>query len=77
MNRHYVKVICVHELNGKITPLYIVWDNGIRYKIDRILQCCQAASLKSGGSGMRYTCLFDQECRYLFHDHDKWFIEKR
>lgn len=77
MNRQYVEVLCRHTLQGELRPVSVIWNNGVEYKIDRILQCCPAASLKSGGAGMRYTCLFNQECRYLFHDHDLWFIEKR
>lgn len=77
MNHQTVDVICLHTSQGTMTPLFIVWNNGIKYKIDKILQCCQTVSLKSGNSGTRYTCLFNQECRYLFYNDNRWFIEAR
>lgn len=77
MLRQYVNVVCMYDIQGNIKPLFIIWDNGVKYKIDRIIQRCQAASLKSGGSGLRYTCLFENnQKRYLFLDDNRWFIEK-
>lgn len=76
MIRKYISVITLFDLSGNITPLFVVLNNGIKYKIDKILHKCPAASLKSGGSGIRYTCLFNNQIRYLFLDNNKWFIEK-
>ena len=48
-------------------------------KIDSIADERQAASLKSGGQGMRYTCKVTVEevlsDVYLFHDEELWFME--
>jgi len=48
-------------------------------KNDCITDERQAASLKSGGQGMRSTCkvMVDkvQSDVYLFHDEEHWFVE--
>ena len=72
----YVDVVCLCEKNGQVRPLYVVWDGNIKYQIDRITQIIPAASLKSGGMGLRYTCRFGTSMRYLFFEEGKWFIEK-
>ena len=75
MKKKFLSVVTLYDLSGNISPLFVVWDNGVKYKIDRVIQRCPAASLKSGGSGIRYTCLFNNQKRYLFLDQNKWFIE--
>ena len=72
----YVDVICKYSKNGNIMPLYIVWNNGQKYSIDKITQIIPAASLYSGGIGLRYTCCIGDQQRYLFLEEGKWFIEK-
>ncbi len=72
----YVDVIAHHHTDGKIKPLVIIWKNGVKYSIDKITQVMPAASLKTGGAGIRYTCFIQGARRYLFLDEDRWFIEK-
>ena len=74
--KQYVDVICIYTKTGQIRPMYIVWENGIRYPIEKITQIVPAASLYSGGIGMRYTCLIGSQQRYLFLEEGKWFVEK-
>lgn len=71
----YVSVIVQFSVEGKITPLSILWEDGREYEIDRILDVTRAASLKAGGQGMRYTCLIQGQRRYLFFDDVRWFVE--
>ena len=75
--KEYVEVICVYSKSGQIKPLFIVWQDGIKYKIDRITQIVPSASLYSGGMGMRYTCRIGSQTRYLFLEEGRWFIEKK
>ncbi|NLC96080.1 MAG: hypothetical protein GX675_00705 [Erysipelotrichaceae bacterium] len=77
MKRKYVSVVTLYDLAGNISPLFIVWDNGVKYKIDRVIQRCPASLFESGGSGIRYTCLFNGQRRYLFLDENKWYIESQ
>lgn len=75
--KEYVDVITYHKKDGQIKPLYIVWHNGVKYPIDRVTQITRAASYLAGGSGIRYTCYFQGQQRYLFLEEDRWFIEKK
>jgi len=74
--KNYVDVICVCHTNGQMKPLYILWGDGSKYPIDRITQIIPAASVKSGGCGLRYTCKIGRSMRYLFYEEGKWFIER-
>lgn len=73
----FVPVVAYYDIEGNITPLKIVWTNNILYSIDKITQKIPAASLKSGGYGMRYTCMIHGHVRYLYLEETRWFIEKR
>lgn len=71
----FVKVTARFDQSGKITPLFITWENGRTFEIDRILDVCQAASLKAGGQGIRYTVKISGQTRYLFFEDPAWFVE--
>lgn len=66
--------------DGRIVPLSFVWEDGNRYKIDKLLDVRPAASLKAGGAGMRYTVRVGSRETYLFLEEDKigarWFMER-
>lgn len=64
-------------MEGKITPVSFVWDDGRTFEIDRILDARQAASLKAGGFGMRYTIRVRGKQTFLFYDgwDHTWFME--
>ncbi|MBR5049356.1 MAG: hypothetical protein IKX74_06935 [Erysipelotrichaceae bacterium] len=74
--KQFVDVICLYQRTGQIKPLYILWEDGSRYAIDRITQIVPAASLRSGGMGLRYTCRIGSQQRYLFLEEGKRFIER-
>lgn len=76
MKKQYVDVICLHDSQGYVKPLTVIWKNGMRYAVDKIMQVVPAASLKSGGVGIRYTCRIQNQYRYLFLEDNKWFVEK-
>lgn len=76
IHRQEVDVICLHKTDGSIRPISILWDGCTQYKIRKINQCIPCASLKGGGAGIRYTCIFENnQARYLFLDNHTWFIE--
>lgn len=70
-----VEVISKFDINGNIIPLFILWGDGRKFEIDKILDKRKAASLKSGGKGMRYTIRVCGKQKYLFNDSGKWFVE--
>ena len=77
----YVSVIEIRNKSGRVLPLAVVWEDGIRYKIDKVLDIRKAASLKAGGAGLRYTIRVRGQERHLFLEDDKdgakWFLERK
>ncbi|MBP2630680.1 MAG: hypothetical protein H6Q70_1308 [Firmicutes bacterium] len=75
MEKKFIKVIAEHHIDGKTRPISIDW-NGRNLEVDKISDIRQAASLKGGGQGTRYTCKICGRDIYLFCDEGLWFIEK-
>lgn len=72
----YVDVVALHKQDRSILPLFIIWENNVKYAIDRILAIEKAAALKEGGAGIRYTCRIQGHIRYLYYENPTWFIVK-
>ena len=53
----YVAVNLDVDIEGKIRPRSIRWEDGHVYEIDRLKQRIRAASTKVGGCGIRYTVM--------------------
>lgn len=76
MSRKYIDVICLNDQQGNIKPLFIIWNNEKKIPIIKVKDVCQRASLKAGGSGLRFTCVFEHKLiRHLYYDRGKWFVE--
>lgn len=57
MNKVYVDVIAEFSKDGCLIPILFVWEDGRKYKIDKVLKIERCASRKAGGVGMMYTCM--------------------
>lgn len=73
----YVAVDARFESDGRMLPLSVTWEDGVKYKIDKVLDIRRAASLKAGGTGIRYTIRIRRTETYLFLEENKWFVERR
>ena len=73
----YVDVEAYFGKDGRLIPTAVIWEDGRRYEIDRVIQIARRASLKAGGVGIRYTCIVGGRQSYLFYEVDKWFVERR
>lgn len=73
----YVEVVVEFNIDGKMIPKSLRWDDGTVYEIDKILDERRAASLKAGGQGIRYLCRIHGKERYLFYEKPKWFVESK
>ena len=76
----YVNVIACHDTEGNIVPLEIIWEDGRRFEIDRVLAKERRASMRAGGIGWRYTVRIQGKQRYLYHEigeGEKWFVENK
>lgn len=77
MTKKYVEVIVKFRVDGTKIPLAIVWHDGTKYTIDRVLEVKNRASLKVGGFGERYTIRINNNTTYLYFEFDKWFVEEK
>lgn len=73
-NKHYTNVKALFDTEGNIIPLSITYDDR-EFEIDRVTDVRPAASLKSGGAGIRYTCYIYGKKSYLFLEENRWFAE--
>ena len=73
----YVEVVLKQDTDGNTRPLQKIWQDGTVYEIERLLYRCRAASLKVGGSGIRYTVQIHGKETYLFEDDGRWFVEAK
>ena len=75
--KHYVQVLARTDEDGRITPVSIPWEDGRTFEIDRVLDARQAASLKVGGTGLRYLVRIGESVTYLFYENPRWFVEEK
>lgn len=80
----YVNVLASFREDGLLLPREISWEDGRHFEIDRVTDVRQAASMKVGGQGDRYTIMVCGRQRYLFFERNasicgnnigKWFVE--
>lgn len=72
----YVSVKAVFYPDGGFQPTSLIWEDGREYVIDKVTDIRRAASLKAGGTGIRYTCKMENKQIYLFLEEDRWFMER-
>lgn len=72
--------------DGIMLPREITWEDGRKYGIDRVTDIRQAAAMKAGGQGDRYTVMIGRHQSYLFFERStaiagnnigRWFVERR
>lgn len=73
----YVEVVSRTDEDGRVTPLEVIWEDGRRFSVDRVLDARQAHSLKTGGTGMRYTVVVGGRSTYLYFEDPRWFVEAK
>lgn len=82
----YVAVKAEFNEEGIMLPRELTWEDGTRYEIDRVLDIRQAAAMKAGGQGDRYTVRIKGQQSYLFFERStnqtgnqlgRWFVERR
>ncbi len=80
----YVCVDVEIDGDGWMRPRRLIWEDGRRYEIDRVVAVRPAVSAKVGGQGDRYTVEMMGQQRYLFFERSgdlsgpvvgKWFVE--
>ena len=75
--KKYVEVTAAFLADGRLRPLYIKWDDGREFHIDKIKDIRRASS-SVGDTGIRYTVLIWGKVCYLFYEENyKWFVEQK
>ena len=82
----YVQVVADFNADGVMLPRILIWENGEKYLIDRVVDIRQAAARKAGGQGDRYTIEVRGQISYLFFERvpqltgnvvGRWFVERK
>ncbi len=73
--RKNITVIAKMKDSGLVVPLEILWEDGRRFEIDKILDIRKAASTKGGGKGLRFLVTIKGHERFVWFDENLWFIE--
>ena len=82
----YVQVKVDFREDGIMLPRKITWEDGREYEIDRVVDIRQAAAMRAGGQGDRYTIKIGGKQSYLFFERSpnqtgncigRWFVERR
>ena len=64
----YVPVTVKFREDGMMLPREITWEDGTSYLIDRVTDIRQAAAMRSGGQGDRYTVHINGRKSYLYFE---------
>jgi hypothetical protein len=75
--KRYVAVTAHFDVAGRLIPTAIEWEDGRHWEIDQVKDVRRAASLKTGGDGMRYTIRIGERVTYLFYEDPRWFVEEK
>ncbi len=84
--RVYVDVDATFDKHGRILPRSLVWEDGCRYEIDRVVGVRPAVSARAGSGGDRYTIIVKGRESYLFFERSgelmgnklgRWFVERK
>ena len=73
----FVGVVAKFEPDGKVIPRSVIWEDGRKFEIDKVLDIRRAASLKAGGTGIRYTVRIGRRETFLFLEDGRWFAQRR
>ena len=82
----YVPVEVRFTKEGQMMPHYLIWEDGKKYKIDKVTDIRPAHAMKAGGQGDRYTIWINGKQSYLFFERlsyvtgcslGRWFVEKK
>jgi len=82
----YVPVTASFTADGTIMPTSLTWEDGTVYEIDKVSDIRQAAAMRAGGQGDRYTIHVQGKSSYLFFERNasitgnnigRWFVERR
>ena len=75
MSKINLDILVEHRADGKVLPKMILWPDGRKFEIDKVLDIRQAPALKAGGIGTRYLCRICGREQAIFEVRGLWFVE--
>jgi len=80
-NKVYVSVYALVKADGTMFPRSFIWEDGNSYNIDKVVDTRRAASLKAGGSGLRYTIRVRNRDTFMFYEEHcgvgRWYMIRK
>ena len=82
----YVQTTVAFDRDGNMVPTSLTWEDGHKYIIDKVTDVRQAAAMRVGGQGDRFTIRVNGRQSYLFFERSsaltgpnigRWFVERR
>lgn len=74
----YVEVVADFSKDGRLMPVRIIWEDGRKFEIDRVISAQRCASLKAGGAGIRYVCrVMGQRVELYYEENGLWFVYRK
>lgn len=73
--RKDVDMIAHMTKNGLPIPLTLIWEDGRKFEIEKVLNTQKCASLKGGGMGIRFKVLIEAREKFIWLDEYVWFVE--
>ena len=67
-----VKTLLLCNEKGQMTPLYIIWENGEKFKIDEVLDI-----RPRGVNSITYKVKIKGKERELYFDRNVWLVNKK
>ena len=73
MQKYYVTVEYTEDADGIIIPTAILWNDGRRWEIRKVLHTCIASHNEF--EGIRYTIKIGRAEKYLYRDGQRWYVD--
>lgn len=73
MNKTYIDVECCCMEDGSVIPQKVIWNDGRKWKITRVVYSC--ASYNGEFEGIRYTVIIRGAEKYIYRIGSQWYVE--
>ena len=74
MKKVPVEVESEVRLDEQIIPKAVIWSDGRRYPVAKVLYC--GTSAVGEYEGIRYTVIIGNAEKYLYRIRQKWYVER-
>lgn len=73
--RKYVDMVVLQYRSGSVKPLFLIWEDGVKYTIDRILDIQKTIGGQADEKGILYRCLISGHKKNIYMENDRWYVE--